>query len=635
MSSQMPKVDNSGGGIQGIAQLFNTLSPLFGSGKKKGTSTITESSSADPAAMSQLDELLKQILGGGDEKAIDDMVANILTRAKQEFGPAMLGSKAAGVRGYSDTVRAQMANEAMARATGEAAGAKLKAMNDANRTAAGLVEAKVNATRTQTRQQQEQGRTGASPLGQALGLGLSAAQIYSMFKKKKLPGMGNETPAMDSGGVGDVVSSDIAAGSNYDTGFSADFDTNAADAIGGAENNAMLDQLILESNAAGGATNIDPEVFTSAGAGPDDAVSILDPATYIAGNDPRPIEEIITSQGLEVGKAMPPAQAPGTSMPPADISGTYGMEPTPVSYGGEDVISGGEMIATDEALETGAAEGGAAAGIDLAGYSEYVPYAASLYTATQGNTRGAIGGGVGTFVGNYLAGPIGGMIGAAIGGTYGPRVIEHNEDLWANEIGDDILGFEQGGRASIGLSAVADPISHITSDDTTTEQKIDTAIDPLGSMAAEATGMDIFDPIGESGIGEKVGEIGADILEGAEDVIDEVFGGGGCFITTAATYNGELDNGFTLQTLREFRDSWMQETPERRSELLDYYLLAPIVVKRINESANPDRIWQIIREKFLAPAVTYYYMDMPYKTHEVYQEMMYWARQQVGLANPA
>lgn len=634
MSSPMPQVQNSGGGIQGIAQLFNTLSPLFGSGKKKGSSTSVDRTSADPQAMSQLDELLKQVLGGGDEKAIDDMVANILVRAKQEFGPALITSKAAGVRGYSDTVRMQMANEAMARATGEAASAKLKAMNDANRTAAGLVEAKVNASKTVTRQQDESGRTGASPLGQALGLGLTAAQIYAMMKKKptNVPGSspnadpfagGEYTPAGDYYGA---ANPDFAGSGAYSAG--SEFAIPEGSEIPFADG---MDQLLLESAASGGTAS--PDTFTSSAVSGGGDISIFDPEVLVS--DTTPIEEILSSQGLEVGKAMPAAQAPG-QMPPADLSGTYGMESTPVSYGGEDVL-GGEMIATDEALGAGAAEGGAASGIDLAGYSEYVPYAASVYTATQGNSRAAVGQGVGTWVGNYFAGPIGGMIGAAVGGTYGPRVIEHNEDLWANEIGDDILGWEQGGRASLGLSAVADPISHITSDDTTTEQKIDTALDPLGSMAAETFGINELDPLGETGIGQAIGEVGADILEGAEDFIDEVFTNPveKCFITTAATHNGELDNGFTLQTLRKFRDSWMQETAERKSELLDYYLLAPIVVKRIDESPNADRIWQRIREEFLVPAVQFYYMDMPYETHRVYKEMMYWARQQVGLANPS
>jgi hypothetical protein len=624
MSTPMPKVE-SGGGIQGIATLLNTLAPMFGTGKQKTTGGGgTAVTTADPAALGQLDELLKKVLGGTDEGAIDDMVANILTRAKQEFGPAMIGTKAAGLRGYSDTVRAQMANEAMARATGEAAAAKLQAINANNKIAAGLVDSKVQASKTvrDTRNEQTQ-RTGMSPMGTALGLGLTAAQIYALMKKKKPTSAdikaagGTETGAdVAMGDYGRTISGDFETG--YAATQEAGIDLESFGPSGGGADAALIDNLILESAAGGGTT---PDTFTSsimsAEAGPG-AVDLTNTTASLFGAenvitpDATPVADIITSQGMQVGAAMPAAQY---SMPPAITIEEAGLE---------------TALAEEGVAEIGATEG--AAQTDIAGYGEYVPYAAAAYAAAEGSPRAGMGMAAGTFVGNLFVPGVGGAVGGFLGGVLGPTVMEASEDFWTNEVADDVLGL--GEHARQGVLALHDPMAHMTSEDMTTEQKIETGIDPMGAVLADVTGIEELDPLTKTGLGEEIGEIGAGILGGAEDVIDEIFGGGGCFITTAATNNGELDNGFTLRTLREFRDTWMQDTPERRSELLDYYLIAPVVVKRINESRNSDALWQKIREDFLVPAVAYYYMDMPYQTHEVYKKMIYWARQQVGLANP-
>ena len=77
-------------------------------------------------------------------------------------------------------------------------------------------------------------------------------------------------------------------------------------------------------------------------------------------------------------------------------------------------------------------------------------------------------------------------------------------------------------------------------------------------------------------------------------------GGGACFLTTAVVeLRGEADEGPTLTTMRRFRDSYMQATPERREMVEGYYRVAPAIVAAIPKD-HPDWAW--LEEKIDASA---------------------------------
>ena len=68
-------------------------------------------------------------------------------------------------------------------------------------------------------------------------------------------------------------------------------------------------------------------------------------------------------------------------------------------------------------------------------------------------------------------------------------------------------------------------------------------------------------------------------------------GDGSCFLTTAVVgLRGEADDGQTLTTMRRFRDSYMQATPERREMVEGYYRVAPAIVAAIPKD-HPDWAW--------------------------------------------
>jgi hypothetical protein len=78
----------------------------------------------------------------------------------------------------------------------------------------------------------------------------------------------------------------------------------------------------------------------------------------------------------------------------------------------------------------------------------------------------------------------------------------------------------------------------------------------------------------------------------------------GCFITTAAcTRTGEAtDSGF-LNDVRYFRDTYMQETAERRALVDEYYRIAPAIVDAIDGQPDAADEYQRIRAKYLDSAV--------------------------------
>lgn len=79
---------------------------------------------------------------------------------------------------------------------------------------------------------------------------------------------------------------------------------------------------------------------------------------------------------------------------------------------------------------------------------------------------------------------------------------------------------------------------------------------------------------------------------------------GGCYLTSACVYAKNLpDDCYELQTLRGFRDSWMQESEEGKKAVREYYEVAPKIVSAINETVNPKAIYEKIYNKMVEPCV--------------------------------
>ena len=78
----------------------------------------------------------------------------------------------------------------------------------------------------------------------------------------------------------------------------------------------------------------------------------------------------------------------------------------------------------------------------------------------------------------------------------------------------------------------------------------------------------------------------------------------GCFITTAVCENlGKTDDCYELTTFRKFRDGWLSSQPDGKNLIAEYYSIAPAIVNKINHLPDASKIYDNIREKYLAPCL--------------------------------
>lgn len=120
-----------------------------------------------------------------------------------------------------------------------------------------------------------------------------------------------------------------------------------------------------------------------------------------------------------------------------------------------------------------------------------------------------------------------------------------------------------------------------------------------GGVAAVSTGGYNDDGIGVDGTVSSAsdGSTPADRGEPDPNANDDSTGdgdgnsGAGCFLTTAVVeQRGEADDGPTLTTLRNFRDTFMRQSAQHRALVAQYYNVAPAIVDRI-PLAHPDWTW--------------------------------------------
>jgi hypothetical protein len=100
--------------------------------------------------------------------------------------------------------------------------------------------------------------------------------------------------------------------------------------------------------------------------------------------------------------------------------------------------------------------------------------------------------------------------------------------------------------------------------------------------------------------------------------------GGGCFITTAVckTLN-KPDDCAELTSLRNFRDAYMNETPEMHEEIHEYYHIAPQICAEIEKAEDSgNRVYTEIWERYLKSAVEAVDKGEKQKAHDIYKQMV-------------
>lgn len=98
---------------------------------------------------------------------------------------------------------------------------------------------------------------------------------------------------------------------------------------------------------------------------------------------------------------------------------------------------------------------------------------------------------------------------------------------------------------------------------------------------------------------------------------------GGCFLTTACVeYKGLADDCYELNTLRNFRDSYMLSFKEGRKDVQTYYEIAPNIVKEINKLDNKDEVYNYIYENLIVECINLINMNSMNESYEKYKEVV-------------
>lgn len=79
-----------------------------------------------------------------------------------------------------------------------------------------------------------------------------------------------------------------------------------------------------------------------------------------------------------------------------------------------------------------------------------------------------------------------------------------------------------------------------------------------------------------------------------------------CYITTAVCETfGKPDDCYELNTLRNYRDSYLMNQPDGDEIVREYYDVAPTIVKRINRSEKKRDIYKEIWDAYLKPCLSF------------------------------
>lgn len=135
---------------------------------------------------------------------------------------------------------------------------------------------------------------------------------------------------------------------------------------------------------------------------------------------------------------------------------------------------------------------------------------------------------------------------------------------------------------------------------------------------------------GQAGLsGSNPGEQGSDsVSSGGEGGGGGGGGGGGCFLTEAAmrhakaTHSDHDDQSLELELMRGFRDHYMMQEPGLRDLVMQYYDLAPRVVKALDKHPQADEIYAQMREKFLRPGVEHVLHGRPEQALKTYAQLL-------------
>ncbi len=97
-----------------------------------------------------------------------------------------------------------------------------------------------------------------------------------------------------------------------------------------------------------------------------------------------------------------------------------------------------------------------------------------------------------------------------------------------------------------------------------------------------------------------------------------------CYITTAVCeVLGRPDDCYELNLLRNYRDTYLTSLPDGETLIRRYYDVAPSIVKHINQSECPEKVYQGIWENYLNPCIRLIENGESESCRRLYEDMVF------------
>lgn len=107
------------------------------------------------------------------------------------------------------------------------------------------------------------------------------------------------------------------------------------------------------------------------------------------------------------------------------------------------------------------------------------------------------------------------------------------------------------------------------------------------------------------------------------DEIDNGFHRKLCYITTAVCESlGKGLDCYELQVLKDYRDHYLELTPEGHALVEEYYDIAPTIVKRMDKQRDRDMLYKELYENYVMPCIREIESREYEACREKYQEMV-------------
>ena len=95
----------------------------------------------------------------------------------------------------------------------------------------------------------------------------------------------------------------------------------------------------------------------------------------------------------------------------------------------------------------------------------------------------------------------------------------------------------------------------------------------------------------------------------------------GCFLTTACTAARDLpDDCYELETLRKYRDTYLQSFEEGRKAVAYYYQIAPKIVAAVNTKPDAEKIWNEIYDDVITICIACIEKGENAEAYSLYQD---------------